>query len=64
MNNQHIVIEMESFNGANERTISVTTIHAWFSNDVSHFGPASLGKARFDSDQCWSKNAEAILNKI
>jgi hypothetical protein len=33
---EHVVIEVEGFNGTNEGTVSITTVHAWFRYDISH----------------------------
>jgi hypothetical protein len=34
---QHVVVEMKSFDRANQSTICVATVHAGFSDNVSHF---------------------------
>jgi hypothetical protein len=36
MNHQHIVVEMKRIDRANQSAISVATVNAGFSNDVSH----------------------------
>jgi hypothetical protein len=33
---EHIVIEMKSLDGTNQSAVSVTAVHAWFSNDIGH----------------------------
>jgi hypothetical protein len=39
---QHVVIEMKSLNGTDERAVSVATVNARFGNDVSHSDKFSL----------------------
>jgi hypothetical protein len=43
MNDEHVIVQMESFNGAYQSTISITTVNARFGNGVSHFRFSSLG---------------------
>ena len=43
---QHIVIEVESLNGTDEGTVSVTAVDTGFGDDVSHSDAFSLGLSR------------------
>src|SRR6266542_6155948 len=36
MNYEHVIVEVKRFDGANQSAISVTTINAWFGDDISH----------------------------
>jgi hypothetical protein len=63
VDHQHVVVKMKGLNRANKSTISIATVHAWLSNDVSHFRYCLLGQVRFDSDQSWSDDRVTILNK-
>ena len=44
VDHQHVVVKMESFDGANEGTVSIATVNAGFGNDISHFGIGSWKK--------------------
>jgi hypothetical protein len=46
INDEHVIIQMESFHGAYQSTISITTVDARFGNGVSHFRFCLLGRKR------------------
>jgi hypothetical protein len=39
---QHVIVEMKSLDGTDQGTVSVTAVHTWFCNDVSHSDAFSL----------------------
>ena len=49
---KHVVIEMESLNGTDQSAVSISAVHAWFCNDISH--PDSLLELRW-----WRKGTTA-----
>src|SRR6266480_6395438 len=46
INDKHVIIQMESFHGAYQSTISITTVDARFGNGVGHFRFCLLGRKR------------------
>src|ERR1700730_1687597 len=46
INDEHVIIQMESFHGAHQSTISITTVDARFGNGVGHFRFCLLGRKR------------------
>src|SRR6267143_3066971 len=62
INDEHVIIQMESFNGANQSTISITTVDARFGNGVSHFRFCLLGRKRdFVKERALYSGADRFL---